>query len=248
MREAPTVGQRMLTLRSTGRVVLGAVAIACCGLLLLTLPTTADAKRRKFKQKECLDCHDEFVEEYLSKDNIHEVVQDRKCDTCHLRHGIVGKLLLKETRNELCYECHSIEDMKLDVGGVHTALKRESCVACHNPHASDSPYLLSAEGNAICFQCHEEENYTKQVQHEVVEEEGCRGCHFAHASPEANLLVDPPGELCESCHESGASSFEKAHAGYPVQERGCAICHDPHSSTVETLLKESAHDPMVSLE
>ena len=100
----------------------------------MSLAAPADAKKRQFKKKECLDCHEEFVEEYFSMSNIHEVVEERKCLDCHLNHGIVGKLLLKREGNKLCHECHTVEDLKLDNAGVHTALKEGACSSCHNPH------------------------------------------------------------------------------------------------------------------
>ena len=155
--------EAMLTTRATHSAVRIGVALLCCSIVLSILALPADAKKRKFKQKECLDCHEEFIEEYLSMSNVHAVVEDRKCEDCHLRHGIVGKRLLKEEGNKLCHECHTIEDLKLDQPGVHTALKQGTCISCHNPHASNSPYLLSAEGDAVCFECHEQEDYTRSI-------------------------------------------------------------------------------------
>ena len=205
-------------------------AIFCCGLILFSFSTPSEAKRRKFKQKTCIECHDEFVEAYFSKKNFHDGVKNEKCNDCHLNHGIVGKTIMKEEGNKLCYICHTLEDLKLDTEGMHTALKKGACTSCHDPHASDSDFLLSTEGNAICFECHEEEDYNKEVVHAVIVEDGCAECHLAHGSAEQNLLTQSPIELCISCHDSGDSSFEDAHAGYPVEEKSCSVCHNPHSS------------------
>ena len=91
----------MLTAPAKRRALRIGTAVLCCGFVLLAFAATSEAKKRKFKRKECLDCHEEFVEEYFSMKNIHEVVEERKCEDCHLRHGIVGKLLLKEEGNDL---------------------------------------------------------------------------------------------------------------------------------------------------
>ena len=176
------------------------MALLCCVVVLWSVATPSDAKKRKFKKRECLDCHEEFVDEYLSMSYVHPGIEDRKCEGCHLRHGIVGKLILKEEGNQLCSECHTLEDLKLDAPGVHTALKEGTCSSCHNPHASNSPHLLNSEGNAVCFECHEEQNFSRAVVHEVLNQEGCAECHLAHASPERHLLTRAPTALCVSCH------------------------------------------------
>ncbi|NIM04195.1 MAG: cytochrome C, partial [Armatimonadetes bacterium] len=62
---------------------------------------------------------------------VHPVVKEKKCEDCHLRHGIVPKLLLKEEGNEICFSCHSRESLGLDKPGIHSALKRGKCTACH---------------------------------------------------------------------------------------------------------------------
>ncbi len=79
---------------------MGAGACFLCFCIALScFATSSDAKKRKFKRKECLDCHEEYVEKYDSMANVHEVAEDRECESCHLRHGVVGKLLLKEEGN-----------------------------------------------------------------------------------------------------------------------------------------------------
>ena len=127
----------MLTAPSRRDAAFIGTAVLCCIVLALSFAAPSDAKKRKFKRKQCLDCHEEFVEEYLSMKNVHAVVEERKCEECHLRHGIVAKLIFKEDGNKLCYGCHSIEALKLDTPGVHTAVKEGACISCHNPHASD---------------------------------------------------------------------------------------------------------------
>ena len=82
-------------------------------------------------------------------------MKQKKCESCHLRHGIVPKLLLKTTSgNDLCYECHAKAKMGMNKPNVHTAVKRGKCTACHNPHASQSDHLLAAKGDDVCYSCH----------------------------------------------------------------------------------------------
>src|SRR4030042_1691802 len=107
-----------------------------------------------FARKNCLDCHKTFVEKYMGMKNIHPMVKEKKCEDCHLRHGLVGKLILKKEGNEVCYPCHSKEKGGFSKKNVHTALSRGKCIACHDPHASQASRLLKGEGNQVCFQCH----------------------------------------------------------------------------------------------
>ena len=66
------------------------------GLIYFTscAPTPA-LKAGKFARKQCLQCHTEFAAKYLAMQNVHAVVREKKCEDCHLRHGILPKLLLK---------------------------------------------------------------------------------------------------------------------------------------------------------
>ncbi len=86
-----------------------------CVVLAVSLfaPAESDAAR-KFKKKECLDCHSDFSKTYGELKNQHPGVQNGKCQDCHLSHGIVGKLLLIEDGNKLCFRCHKKEDFNLD--------------------------------------------------------------------------------------------------------------------------------------
>ncbi len=55
-------GQKMLNARLKKNAVLIGVATLCCGLILFSIATPAEAKKRKFKKKTCIECHDEFVD------------------------------------------------------------------------------------------------------------------------------------------------------------------------------------------
>ena len=108
------------------RSFVGCVLLLCSLLAWqLILPVDGHAAKRQFKKKECADCHDDFAKEYLGMKNQHPGVKDGNCLDCHLSHGIVGKLLLVEEGNNLCFRCHEKTSFNLDEKkGVHTALKR----------------------------------------------------------------------------------------------------------------------------
>ncbi len=74
-------------------------------VLALALPGRAGAQRT-FKQKDCLECHTKFSQKYDGAKVLHAAVKQRKCEDCHLRHGIVPALVLKKQGNALCYQCH----------------------------------------------------------------------------------------------------------------------------------------------
>ena len=201
-------------------------------LLALTVAGAGDARgqTRKFQAKSCNECHAAFTQKVAPLPNQHPGVKNGQCETCHLRHGVVPKLILKEDGNALCLSCHSAAQIGLDQPHVHTALKNGQCIQCHDPHASKASHLLSGEGAEACYSCHARSDYEKKVVHAVLKSDGCRACHVTHSSSEPNLLAKPAGALCLSCHDPSRGNFKKAHAGYPVEKASCATCHDPHSS------------------
>jgi predicted CXXCH cytochrome family protein len=198
-------------------------------------------------RKDCLDCHQAFADKYFKLKSVHPAVKEKECEKCHLRHGIVPRLILKKQGNQMCYTCHEKEKIGLGKSVVHTALKREQCISCHNPHASQASHLLGAEGSEFCYQCHKQANYERQVVHKVLIEKPCGTCHLAHSSDEAYLLKTNDITLCLSCHESNEAAFKKAHAGYPVETASCNSCHNPHSSSQPKLLKTSVHPKVVKV-
>src|SRR5512133_2719154 len=99
-----------------------AIRFAFLALVCATLPTAA-AAQLKFKQKECLDCHTKQADKYAGYKYAHPAVRERKCEECHLRHGLVPKLLLKESGNGFCYRCHKRESIGMDKANVHSVLR-----------------------------------------------------------------------------------------------------------------------------
>src|SRR5215831_17092018 len=164
----------------------------CAGALsalLVLLPGAAAAETRKFQAKSCTECHGAFVQKVAPLKVQHPGIKDGNCESCHLRHGIVPKLLLKQEGNVLCLSCHAKEKIGLDKPNVHSALKTGKCVQCHDPHGSSAPHLLAGEGAGACTACHDRKAFERPVVHAALKTAGCPACHLAHSSSEANLLV-----------------------------------------------------------
>ncbi len=148
-------------------------------------------------------------DKYMSMKNVHQPVKDKKCEDCHLRHGIIPALILKINGNDLCLKCHTKEKIGLNKPNVHGALKTGLCTQCHNPHASNSPNLLQAEGNEACYQCHKRESFERKFVHKVLTTGGCRACHMAHSSDFKNLLTAADPKLCLGCHKSTDDALQE---------------------------------------
>lgn len=227
--------------RQTNRSVIGLCALAAFSLMLAIF-TSPSGAASKFAAKGCLDCHQKFSNTYLSMKSLHPMVKAGNCEDCHLRHGRVPQMLLKESGNALCISCHSKASIGMDKKNVHTAIKNGKCVSCHNPHGSDAPHLLKAADSAqLCYKCHDKAVFTQKVQHAPLAGQGCSACHSAHGSDQKNLLTKEEPQLCLACHESGKGSFKKAHGGYPVEQAACSGCHLSHSSPVKGLLLGDLH-------
>src|SRR5512132_3444259 len=180
-----------------------------------TLGGGAQAQRQGLAGRDCLGCHKDFANKYMGMKNVHAVVKENKCESCHLRHGLVAKRAMKLDGNELCYSCHPKEKIGLTKAHLHTAVKQGQCILCHNPHASNSEHLLTAAPDQICYQCHGKAKYEQKVVHKVMQSDGCSACHASHGSDQPNLLVQDEKSLCLTCHEAKEPAFTKAHGGYP---------------------------------
>ncbi len=102
-----------------------------------TLGGGTQSSKQGLGARDCLGgCHKEFADKYMGLPNVHAVVREKKCEACHLRHGLVAKLAMKKDGDELCYGCHAKDKLGLNKAHVHSALRNGSCTLCHNPHAS----------------------------------------------------------------------------------------------------------------
>ena len=194
--------------------------------------------------RDCLGCHKAFATKYLGLKNVHAVVRENKCDSCHVRHGLVPTRAMKREGNDLCLTCHPKDKLGLNKAHVHTAVNSGNCILCHDPHASQFDHLLKADPAELCYLCHDKANYQKKVVHKILQTNGCPACHTTHSADEPNLLVKEEKALCLGCHAATAPEFTKAHEGYPVDRVSCSKCHDPHSSAQPRLLKTSVHAPV----
>ena len=75
-----------------------------------------------FKVKSCLECHDQQKSE-VKRSHAHAPFKAADCEACHLRHGVIGKLVLKSAGNELCTPCHDGVAAALERKVVHAPLK-----------------------------------------------------------------------------------------------------------------------------
>nr|HPK71115.1 cytochrome c3 family protein [Vicinamibacterales bacterium] len=228
----PTSERRVTALACGALLVAGAALVASFGqdLPRRTLGGGTPGTKQGLGSRDCLGCHKDFAAKYVGLPHVHAGVKDGGCETCHLRHGLVAKRVMKKDGNDLCYTCHSQDALGLNKAHVHAAAKSGSCVGCHNPHASRHAHLLSAEPTRVCYQCHDRAAYEQRSVHAVLQAEGCSACHSAHGSDQPGLLVRDERTLCLGCHQAAEPSFAKAHGGYPVERASCSTCHSPHSS------------------
>ena len=212
--------------------------------LTYTCAPDQTVKRKGFEPKPCLDCHKKTLTEYQKK-YIHKPMAEKDCDACHLRHGKIAVLSLKEREErKLCLNCHTrFAESVSKTPYIHSALRQGKCLPCHSPHASDNKYLQKKTGSEQCLICHKKDAFVRTKQHKPLAD-GCLVCHNAHGSQYEKNLVKQETELCKSCHSFETPGFKKAHRDYPVQKGKCTNCHTAHSSTNDKLLKESIHKPL----
>jgi len=74
------------------------------------------------------------------------------CSDCHNPHGSTGPtLLLKNSVNETCYQCHA--EKRGPFLWEHAPVV-DSCVNCHTPHGSVNAALLKTRAPWLCQDCH----------------------------------------------------------------------------------------------
>ncbi len=201
----------------------------------------AGQKIERAPARTCLDCHPEMGEKFR-QGYVHAPVKKGRCDSCHLPHGLIGGLFLREKEPGLCLSCHGDLKPPATGGSVHQPVADGSCSDCHDPHNSPYPYQLQAEAKESCFACHDRTGFVKKYVHAPLEK-GCRTCHDPHFSGNLSLLTDEADALCRSCHQVTRPAFVRAHSGYPVQS-GCLQCHTPHAGDRPVLLKKNIHAPI----
>ncbi|MGZ4809954.1 MAG: cytochrome c3 family protein, partial [Thermoanaerobaculia bacterium] len=202
---------------------------------IFLLPSAANAAPRKLASKECIECHKPVLSEE-SKRVVHAPFKDEKnCEACHKRHGVVGTLVLIQEQPGLCFSCHKKEEAAFKAAHVHVPVSQGTCTKCHSAHSSDFPALLRANGNQLCFTCHDKKKFTQASVHKPAGE-NCLTCHDAHAGANERRLTKPVAELCTSCHVKGGKGPVPLHNGYTVGTN-CTNCHSPHSAPDKHLLR-----------
>jgi len=73
------------------------------------------------------------------------------CSDCHNPHGGPGGLLVRNTVNETCYQCHA--EKRGPYLWEHQPV-REDCGYCHDPHGTTQPAMLVVRGPFLCQSCH----------------------------------------------------------------------------------------------
>ncbi len=108
----------------------------------------------------CFKCHQEQRAQFLRQSR-HPVQATSaavshtglmSCTDCHKPHGSSGpSLLVRNTINETCYDCHA--EKRGPLLWEHAPV-REDCTNCHTPHGSNYENLLVARQPWLCQQCH----------------------------------------------------------------------------------------------
>jgi len=210
-------------------------------ILIFAFPLFA-APQRKLISKECIECHKPVLNEQAKK-SVHAPFRDEKnCEACHKRHGVVGTLVLKQDIPALCFSCHAKEESAFKAAHVHVPVSQGKCTKCHAAHSSDFAHLLRSDGNQLCFGCHDKAKFQQASVHKPAGE-SCLNCHDAHAGANERRLTKPLAELCVSCHRTGGRGPAPVHNGYTISA-GCTSCHSPHAAPDQQLLRAVAHAPL----
>ena len=106
------------------------------------------------QQQVCFTCHKD-IRAAVNKASHMPINQGTvACTDCHNPHGSFGEtLLVKNTVNETCYQCHG--EKRGPFLWEHLPV-REDCTNCHDPHGSTQPSLLKVRTPYLCQQCHSE--------------------------------------------------------------------------------------------
>jgi predicted CXXCH cytochrome family protein len=230
-----------------------AVAVAA---FILAPPAEAQLKKGrvyKAQQKSCADCHGKEIKEFERRRTVHAPVAAGECESCHLRHGVVGLLRLSSEDPKLCLSCHAGAGGAATEPGatgqwpagagheiVHPPGDNLKCGTCHDPHGSDGPSLLRARDPAMCLSCHpaaEHEGLSGHSEAGI----GCLTCHDPHGKGKSGSLRSPASELCVSCHDGSSGAEKKGHGGGAPGGATCLSCHGPHASATKGIMLPNVH-------
>ena len=130
----------------------------------------------------CLSCHSDKRKALYQRSThlfrTEQHVMKVNCTSCHDPHGGEGrKMLVSNTTNGLCYQCHA--EKRGPLLWEHAPVQ-ENCLTCHSPHGSNNVNLLTARSAQLCQQCH----VNLLARHQTVAgndvftfNKGCVNCH-----------------------------------------------------------------------
>lgn len=244
-------------------MIRAAVAAALTSVALLAF-TSGDAmaqlkrgRARGAQTKECLDCHKAEAKEYGSRRSRHAPVQQGSCESCHMKHGVVGVLRLAAEDPSLCLSCHAMQGVEGTGKGLgekgapakgshlftHPPREALKCGTCHDPHGSENSRLLKASSTGSCLGCHDAAAHEGVSKHAPAAAD-CLSCHDPHGSALPAHLARAGEALCTSCHDGGSAGEKAGHGGGRPPGSTCLDCHTPHASAEAGLLRRHVHAPM----
>lgn len=122
--------------------------------------------------KRCLTCHDDFNKKFYNFKFVHGPVGAGICTVCHNPHASNDKMLLYDTINNLCENCHSDKKTGVHIlanfngtahptSGKYVKALREflSCASCHDPHYGSSKMIFRdgiKDFLTLCVKCHKD--------------------------------------------------------------------------------------------
>lgn len=99
----------------------------------------------------CFTCHQAKKTQNVLPSH-HPILEGKmKCLNCHAVHGSENSTLVKDTLNDVCYECHA------EYQGPYVfehAPAVEDCSICHDPHGTIANNLLLQNEPFLCLRCH----------------------------------------------------------------------------------------------
>ena len=159
---------------------------------------------------------------------------DLSCSSCHTIHGNMNLMLVKDSSDNFCAECHSTTVAEFQRRSAHPLESGNvRCTDCHKLSNANDP-AMAIGLNWTCQNCHSDKAGPFPFEHPVVYTHytnggGCMECHQPHGSPNDRLLNQPAEGLCVQCHSIPAAHRTK-HDGWGTK-LPCIECHtDIHGS------------------
>ncbi|MFT6985849.1 MAG: DmsE family decaheme c-type cytochrome [Psychromonas sp.] len=173
----------------------------------------------------CLACHNDQHRKGWEY-SIHQS-SEIACVDCHQIHTGKDPMLVKDSLNKACTNCHNDIEKDLHKRSHHPLREgTQQCIDCHTPHSSENPASLTRFTlNDACFDCHAEKRGPFLWEHQPVTED-CSLCHAAHGANNSALLEQRLPQLCQNCHSSAHSggAITGPNTSY-VGGKSCLNCH-----------------------